>query len=262
MFPARPLSQALAAIALLAGTAGLRAEISSWTNADGTAVRAEFLGRKGDYVSFRKEDGAKYLYPYAKLTPADRARVDALSRPASELAAASEQASGSSAAPASGRKAIAPLGTILAAVSEKIVTLQNGGFVTAPATRLAGVRYLAIYYSAHWCPPCRGFTPELVEAYKTLKEKHPEFEVIFVSSDHDENAMKDYMSEYRMAWPALRFGEKKNLAALRRPKNENGIPNLVFMDSDGKDLSLSFNADGSYRGPRAVLADIRKHFKD
>ena len=40
----------------------LRAEIATWTNLDGQSMQAEFLGRKGDYVSFRRNDGAKYLY--------------------------------------------------------------------------------------------------------------------------------------------------------------------------------------------------------
>merc|ERR1712188_352813 len=29
---------------------------------------------------------------------------------------------------------------------------------------LAG-KTIAIYFSAHWCPPCRGFTPELAKVF-------------------------------------------------------------------------------------------------
>ncbi|GMJ13203.1 nucleoredoxin 1 [Hibiscus trionum] len=28
-----------------------------------------------------------------------------------------------------------------------------------------------LYFSAHWCPPCRAFTPLLVEVYKKIKAK-------------------------------------------------------------------------------------------
>ena len=262
MLLAHHLPSAFAAIALLITSVAVRAEIASWTNSDGATMRAEFLGRKGDYVSFRREDGAKYLYPYAKLGPEDRARVDALSQPASELAAAAEGASSGSAPAADQPAAPAPLGKTAAAFAGKLVTVQNGSLASAPAGQLDGVRYLAIYYSAHWCPPCRAFTPELVEAHKAIKVKHPEFEVIFVSSDKDERAMKGYMTEYGMGWPALRFGEKKSLGAARRPEHESGIPNLVFMTANGKELSLSFTPDGNYRGPSAVLADIKKHFKN
>ena len=30
---------------------------------------------------------------------------------------------------------------------------------------LAGKNIICIYFSAHWCPPCRGFTPVLKRFY-------------------------------------------------------------------------------------------------
>ena len=32
-------------------------------------------------------------------------------------------------------------------------------------------KVIGIYFSAHWCPPCRGFTPKLVEWYGKVKLK-------------------------------------------------------------------------------------------
>lgn len=263
MISARPFSIALLAALLLACGTGLRAELADWNNLDGQTMRAEFVGRKGDYVSFRKEDGSKYLYPYAKLSAEDRARVDALARPASEIAAAGEAAAqtpAASPAPAP-TPAPAPAGELAATLAGRLVTVNDGALAPAPRGQLDGTRYLAVYYSAHWCPPCRAFTPELVKTYQSIKARHPEFEIVFVSSDRNEEAMTGYMTEYRMTWPAVRFSERKSLRSLRRPSHENGIPNLVFLDADGKELSLSFTPDGGYRGPRAVLADIKKHFR-
>ena len=31
-------------------------------------------------------------------------------------------------------------------------------------------KVVGIYFSAHWCPPCRSFTPELVKSYKNVVE--------------------------------------------------------------------------------------------
>lgn len=249
--PARTLVAVLASV-LLAGSAS--AAIETWSNLDGQQMQAEFLGRKGDYVSFKKEDGSRYLYPYDKLSEADRGRVDAHSASGVALPA-DEPAAPAPAAPP------AKVGEIPAALSGKLVRIQGKKLAPAARDQLNGARYLAFYYSAHWCPPCRGFTPELVSAYKEIKAKHPEFDIVFVSSDRDADAMKGYMSEYGMEWPALRFDQIQTARVTRRPKNERGIPNLVFMDADGKELSLSYTPDGKYRGPRAVLSDIKKHFK-
>ena len=42
-------------------------------------------------------------------------------------------------------------------------------------------KYVGVYYSASWCPPCQRFTPKLVEAYSAvLKDKN--LEIVFVSA--------------------------------------------------------------------------------
>merc|ERR1712196_19537 len=73
------------------------------------------------------------------------------------------------------------------------------------AVALEGKKAVALYFSAHWCPPCRGFTPQLAEWYKKdLSAKG--LEVIFVSSDRDEASFKEYFAE--QPWLALDFAER------------------------------------------------------
>jgi len=249
-----PISRpTLLAIALCTAST-LFAELQTWTNLDGQTMEAEFLGRKGNLVSFKKADGGKHLYAYEKLVEADRARIDALTekqpepRQETPLAAPAQTAS-------------APSGELAAALAGKLMIVKGKSLVSWPREKIENARFLAIYYSAHWCPPCRSFTPELVAAYKEIKAKHPEFEVVFVSSDKDAEAMKDYMTEYGMEWPALRFDSKKTTRAVSRPNHERGIPNLVFMDANGKELAVSYTPEGKYLGPRAVLKEIKNHFK-
>ena len=46
---------------------------------------------------------------------------------------------------------------------------KDGTVKTAEALK---DKYVALYFSAHWCPPCRGFTPKLSEWYsKSFKGK-------------------------------------------------------------------------------------------
>ncbi|CAF5156466.1 unnamed protein product [Rotaria sp. Silwood1] len=52
-------------------------------------------------------------------------------------------------------------------------------------------KIIGLYFSAHWCPPCRNFTPILSKFYKKYVETK-NFEIIFISSDRDENSFNDY----------------------------------------------------------------------
>ena len=72
---------------------------------------------------------------------------------------------------------------------------------------------VGIYFSAHWCPPCRGFTPKLVESYNTMKAAGKNFEIVFVSSDNDEAGFDEYYG----AGPLIPRGARGNL----RPKNQH-----------------------------------------
>jgi len=96
---------------------------------------------------------------------------------------------------------------------------------------LQGKKCVALYFSAHWCPPCRGFTPQLAEWYKKdLKEKG--LEVVFVSSDRDEAAFNEYFSE--MPWLALPYSDREKKDFLNKKFKVNGIPSVVVLGPDGE----------------------------
>ncbi len=115
--------------------------------------------------------------------------------------------------------------------------------------------YVFIYFSAGWCPPCRKFTPELVEFYEKEADDR-NFEVIFVSADQSDSDMTTYMQRYGMPWLAVPYSDYGVRQKLRDIYGgRGGIPNLVLMDSDGKVLSSSYQR-GEYVGPGKVLADF------
>lgn len=71
---------------------------------------------------------------------------------------------------------------------------------------LAGKRLVALYFSEHWCPPCRTFTPMFSKFYSTLLATQPEaLEVVFVSKEKDPALFQGYFS--KMPWLAIPFGE-------------------------------------------------------
>ena len=63
------------------------------------------------------------------------------------------------------------------------VNSKNGQQQLSELLSGADLKYVGIYFSAHWCPPCRNFTPVLAEFYNAVNQNGKIFEVIFVSSD-------------------------------------------------------------------------------
>eukprot|EP00484_Ammonia_sp_Unknown_P026298 CAMPEP_0197023614 /NCGR_PEP_ID=MMETSP1384-20130603/4285_1 /TAXON_ID=29189 /ORGANISM="Ammonia sp." /LENGTH=131 /DNA_ID=CAMNT_0042451855 /DNA_START=117 /DNA_END=509 /DNA_ORIENTATION=+ len=95
-----------------------------------------------------------------------------------------------------------------------------------------GMDIVLVYFSAHWCPPCRGFTPVLKESYEAMKKAGNKVELIFVSSDQSDEKFKEYFNE--MAdWLAVPFGAEEG-AAMKKTFNVQGIPFLVALDATGK----------------------------
>ncbi|GBG30268.1 Nucleoredoxin [Hondaea fermentalgiana] len=94
-------------------------------------------------------------------------------------------------------------------------------------------KYVTLYFSAHWCPPCRHFTPKFIELYKKLKAEGKPWEVIFVSSDRDAEAFKGYFSE--MPWLALPYEDRASKEMLSSHFGIEGIPSAIMLD---KDLSV------------------------
>ena len=114
---------------------------------------------------------------------------------------------------------------------------------------LAG-KTIGIYFSAHWCPPCRSFTPKLV---KFRDENKKDFEVVFVSSDRNPKAQLDYMEETGMKWYTLPH-RSSGANALAKKYGVRGIPALIIVSPDGKTITkngrgdVSSNAKGALAG--------------
>ena len=88
-------------------------------------------------------------------------------------------------------------------------------------------------FSLKRCPPCRRFTPALIEFYnKHGQEKN--FEIIFLSSDEDEESFEEYYKE--MPWLTLDFKEREKKEELSDKLGIDGIPSLILFDANSGEI--------------------------
>merc|ERR1712187_586294 len=93
---------------------------------------------------------------------------------------------------------------------------------------------VGLYFSAHWCPPWRGFTPDLSKAYTDNLKKNG-MEIVFISSDRDEGGFKSYFDS--MAdWYALPFSERDKKQELGEKYGVNGIPCFIVLDGNSGEV--------------------------
>jgi nucleoredoxin len=70
-----------------------------------------------------------------------------------------------------------------------------------------------------------------------LKKTNPDFECVFVSSDKDEAAFKEYYAE--MSFLSLPFSERELKAKLSKKYKVSGIPSLIILGADGEIITAN-----------------------
>jgi len=115
-----------------------------------------------------------------------------------------------------------------------------GGVKVALADIKKSADVIALYFSAHWCGPCRGFTPQLAAMYKECQAAGKKFEIIFVSSDRDQSSFDEYFKE--MPWKALAYSKRDLKEELSGMYGVEGIPSLVLLNVDGSEITRSGRA--------------------
>ena len=110
------------------------------------------------------------------------------------------------------------------------VTAEDGNVYDIPTNEhLQNKKTIMLYFSAHWCPPCRQFTPVLISKYMNRKDKS--VEVIFISSDQDQTAFDQYFGD--IPWSALPFQNRSLKNMISTKFGVRGIPSLVILDGNG-----------------------------
>ncbi|VGO15562.1 Thiol-disulfide oxidoreductase ResA [Pontiella desulfatans] len=210
-----------------------QAEMRTWTSTAGTTLEAEFVKLKYDTVYLRTADGEEKRIPRSKLIMEDQQLAQTLSNPFAKDAEDVKDV------PKAPDAIYALFGDELRDADKKKVSVDA----------LAG-KTIGIYFSAHWCPPCRAFTPELVKFHKKMQQKDKPFEIVFVSSDREKAAMYEYMEDMDMPWLALPFGDDHK-GALSSKYGVRGIPMLVIINKDGELITKNGRGDVSSKGDDA-----------
>ncbi|XP_011867069.1 PREDICTED: nucleoredoxin-like [Vollenhovia emeryi] len=101
--------------------------------------------------------------------------------------------------------------------------------------------FKGVYFSAHWCPPCKAFTPQLVDTYQRIRERGHDFEVIFVSSDRSEESYNAYTET--MPWLRIPFNQEERRRKLAKAFDVQAIPTLVILDPRDNIITLDGRAE-------------------
>ena len=134
--------------------------------------------------------------------------------------------------------------------------LRNSGPGKAPfkislEEALGGKEFILFYVSAHWCPPCRKFTPQLANWYRGARFA---VEVVFLSADHDEDGFLSYFQQSH-PWHAIEYDDdaRENLMGVLQVQ---GIPRLVVIDASTGNI-----VENNAVGKPLVINNWRKAIK-
>lgn len=119
-----------------------------------------------------------------------------------------------------------------------------------PTSSLLSADLILLYFSAHWCPPCRGFTPKLAQFYNEVNASGHQIAVVFVSCDNSPAEFQGYYNE--MPWLSVPFDNQAVRSQLGQQYGVSGIPALILVDKNGKSLRASCRNDVMAKGPQAI----------
>jgi len=95
--------------------------------------------------------------------------------------------------------------------------------------RLRDLRGKVVFVNlwATWCPPCREEMPSMVRFYEGFKDRG--VEILAVSEDTDGEALRKFVTKYRVTFPVLR-DENKRVYQLYRA---TGVPETHLINKRG-----------------------------
>ena len=212
----------------------LNGESRTWTSTTGSTMNAELVDFSNRIVILKSSSGKKISLKIEQLTLSDQSFVKQWVTQKESLKISSNSSSPSK----STNKQNPKLSSGLAELIPSKLLNSKGEKIANDV--LAG-KMVGFYFSAHWCPPCRGFTPSLVQ-FRDKNKK--DFEVVFISSDKSPEAQMKYMKETKMNWFTLPHRSKEG-SKLSQKYGVRGIPALIIVSANGETISTNGRNDVS-----------------
>ncbi|XP_059054761.1 nucleoredoxin-like [Achroia grisella] len=107
--------------------------------------------------------------------------------------------------------------------------------------KLAADTVRVFYFAAHWCPPCRAFSPSLCAALTAVRKRRAKYantQLILVSSDRSEQSFnRTVQSVSGVGALSVPWSAPEARVALAAALSVAGIPALIITDGAGKVLT-------------------------
>ncbi len=111
-------------------------------------------------------------------------------------------------------------------------------------------KVLLVDFWATWCGPCRVELPNVIATYEKHHKKG--FDILGISLDQDEQAMKKFLASNKMTWPQYfdGLGWQNKLAARY---GVNSIPATYLLDAQGKIIARDLRGNDLEKAVAAAL---------
>ena len=119
-------------------------------------------------------------------------------------------------------------------------------------------KVVCVYFSAKWCPPCRIFSPILIEFYNDVNAEIEQLEIIAVSKDKSDKDFGEHTKD--MPWLIVPYNDPR-VEKLVNNFDVKGIPTLIVLGENGEAVVKTARQDVITEGPECFvkwLAQVQK----
>ena len=108
--------------------------------------------------------------------------------------------------------------------------LHCGNSECDPEKAVEGKEFMAVYFGAHWVPPCRLFNNDLIKCFNHTEGK---MSVVFVSYDGNQDAMTDHMCKHPKEWYHIKLDNEVGISSISSHLEADELPHVAIIKPNG-----------------------------